>query len=53
VTAVPVQSSTASFVEALANVFLGFVLAVAIQGVAYPLFGIETTIAEDGAIAIL
>jgi protein-S-isoprenylcysteine O-methyltransferase Ste14 len=50
---VPVQSSTASFVEALANVILGFVLALAVQSVAYPLFGIETTLQEDGAIAIL
>jgi hypothetical protein len=40
-------------VEALANVLLGFALAVAIQRVAYPLFGIETTLQVDGAIALL
>jgi hypothetical protein len=44
VTALPVQSRTASLVEALVNVVIGFVLAVAIQRIAYPLFGIETCI---------
>jgi hypothetical protein len=34
-------------------VLLGFVLALAIQSVAYPLFGIETTLQENGAIALL
>jgi len=49
----PFQSRTASFAEALANVVIGFLLALLIQRLAYPLFGIETSLQVDSLIALL
>lgn len=47
------QSRRGSFAEAAANVVVGFLLALITQRLAYPLFGIETTLATDGAIAAM
>jgi hypothetical protein len=47
------QSREDSFLEALTNVVLGFVLALVTQAIIYPLFGIATTIATDGTIAVI
>lgn len=47
------QSRTGSLVEAVANVIAGFLLAIVIQRLAYPLFGIATTMAQDGLIAAI
>jgi hypothetical protein len=47
------QSSAASLAEAAANVVAGYVVAILVQRLAYPLFGIETTLAQEGAIALL
>jgi hypothetical protein len=47
------QTRTDSFVEAIANVAVGFATALLIQSAVFPVFGIKTTIAEDGAIALL
>jgi hypothetical protein len=47
------QTRSASLLEASANVGAGFLLALITQRVAYPLFGIETTLATDSAIAAL
>ena len=47
------QSRTGSLAEAVANVIAGFLLAIAIQRLAYPLFGILTTMAQDGLIAAI
>lgn len=49
----PAQSRFASLVEAAANVGAGYLLALALQRLAYPLFGIHTTLATDSAIAAL
>jgi hypothetical protein len=48
-----VQNRSDSLLEAGTNVALGFVLALVIQAVVYPLFAITTTIATDGAIAVI
>jgi hypothetical protein len=53
VTLRPAQSCSGSLVEASTNVVLGYVLALATQRVAYPFFGIDTTLAVDSAIAAL
>lgn len=47
----PSQSRRGSFAEAVANVVLGYLLALVTQRLAYPLFGIHTTLASDSAIA--
>jgi hypothetical protein len=49
----PPQTRRASFAEALANVLLGYLLALLTQRLAYPLFGIHTTLVADGAIAAI
>lgn len=48
-----VQSHEDSFVEAITNVVLGFVLALIVQAVVYPLFQIVTTITTDTTIAVI
>jgi hypothetical protein len=47
------QSRRMSLVEASANVACGFVLAVVIQGIVYPLFGISTTVETNAALAVI
>jgi hypothetical protein len=47
------QSRTGSFIEALANVIAGYIVAIVVQRLAYPQFGIETTLATDGLIAAI
>ena len=49
----PPQSRTGSLAEALANVIAGFLLAVVVQRLVYPLFDITTTVAQDGLIAAI
>jgi hypothetical protein len=49
----PAQSHVGSLAEAGANVVAGYLLAVVTQRLAYPLLGIETTLASDSAIAAL
>lgn len=49
----PRQSRGASFLEAAANVVVGFLLALIIQRLAYLLFGFDTTLAADSAIAAI
>ncbi|MEQ1955161.1 hypothetical protein ABMA59_27695 [Mesorhizobium sp. CN2-181] len=39
--------------EALANVIAGYIVAIIVQRLAYPQFGIETTLATDGLIAAI
>jgi hypothetical protein len=48
-----IQTRAGSLAEAVANVVAGYVLAVLVQRIAYPLFGITTTIATDSVIAAL
>ena len=45
------RASTVSLVDAGTNVLVGFVLALATQQLAFPLFGIATTLIEDSLIA--
>jgi len=45
------QTRTASLLEAGTNVLVGYLVAVLAQQLVVPLFGIETTLAEDSAIA--
>src|SRR5690606_18861963 len=52
-TAPHTQPRPASVAEAFANVVAGFVLAVLVQCGAYPLFGITTTIVQNGILAFL
>ena len=47
------QSKEDSFLEAATNVALGFVLALVTQAIVYPLFGISTTLATEGSIAVI
>ena len=47
----PAQSRAGSFVEATANVIIGYLLALITQALLYPLFGIATTLATDSIIA--
>lgn len=49
----PRQSRSASLAEAVANVAAGFLVAILAQRIAFPLFGIATTIGEDAGIAAL
>jgi hypothetical protein len=46
------QSRTMSFVEAIANMVIGYVLAIATQIAVFPWFGIETGLAEHLAIGM-
>jgi hypothetical protein len=46
------QSHTMSLVEAVANVIVGYMLAIATQIVVFPLFGIETDLAEHLTIGL-
>ncbi|MFC3119853.1 DUF7220 family protein [Jhaorihella thermophila] len=46
------QSRTMSLVEAIANVAVGYVLAIATQIVVFPWFGIETGLAEHLTIGL-
>ena len=48
-----VQSREDSFLEAVTNVVLGFVLALVTQAAVYPMFGIVTTITTDSTIAVI
>jgi hypothetical protein len=45
------QSRAGSLTEAIANVVAGYVLAILVQRIAYPLFGITTSLATDSIIA--
>jgi hypothetical protein len=47
------QSRRMSLVEACTNVMFGFVLALLMQGLVYPLFGIVTTVETDAALAVI
>jgi ABC-type branched-subunit amino acid transport system permease subunit len=47
-----VQSREASLLEAATNVALGFVLALLLQALIYPLLGIHTTMLTDSTIAM-
>jgi hypothetical protein len=47
------QSRSTSFLEALLNVSVGYVLALVTQWGAYPLFGIQTPLTTDLAIAAI
>jgi hypothetical protein len=49
----PIQSAEHSFAEAAFSVALGYALALLTQRLVYPAFGIETTLAEDSAIAAI
>ena len=44
------QSRLMSLVEALANVLVGFLLALMTQLIVFPLFGMETTLGQNLAI---
>ncbi len=46
-------SRSASLAEAITNVVVGFLVALTAQQVIFPVFGIATTLAEDGAIAAM
>jgi len=47
------QSRTMSLIEAVANVIVGYVLAVALQLIAFPLFGIEVSVGGNLALGAL
>jgi hypothetical protein len=47
-----VQSRDASLLEAATNVAIGFVLALLMQALLYPFFGIRTTVLTDSTIAV-
>ena len=47
------QSRRMSFVEAVTNTVVGYLLAVAVQLIAFPLFGLEVGLSENLAIAVL
>jgi len=47
------QTRTGSLAEAVANVLAGFGMAIVVQRLVYPLFGIVTTLTQDGAIALI
>ena len=46
------QSRAMSFVEAAANVVVGYVLAIATQVVVFPLFGLEAALVDHLAIGL-
>jgi hypothetical protein len=47
------QPRTASLAEAVTNVLVGYLLALATQRLVNPLFGIATTLAADSLIALI
>ncbi len=47
------QSRGLSMLEASTNVAFGFLMALVIQAIVYPLFGIRTTFVTDGSIAVI
>jgi hypothetical protein len=47
------QSRLTSLVEALANVVVGYLLAVATQVLAFPLFGLEATLRQSRGIGAI
>ena len=47
----PAQTRRGSLLEAFTNVVFGYLVALGTQRVVFPLFGIETTLATDSAIA--
>ena len=47
-----VQSRETSLLEAATNVSLGFILALLMQALLYPFFGIRTTVLTDSTIAV-
>ena len=49
----PVQTRRASLVEAAINVLVGFWIAVGVQAVVFPVFGIVTSFAADLKIAAI
>lgn len=49
----PGQSPLASFLERLANVTAGYVVALLVQAIAYPQFGIVTNLSQDATIAAM
>ena len=48
-----IQSRRMSLVEAVTNTVVGYLLAVVVQLVAFPLFGLEVGLADNLAIALL
>jgi hypothetical protein len=49
----PGQSPLGSFLEGVANVTAGYALALLVQAIAYPQFGIATTFSQDATIAAM
>lgn len=49
----PVQSRRASLIEAVINVAVGFWIAVGVQALVFPIFGIATSFGTDLAIAAI
>ena len=47
------QSALGSGVEAATNVAVGFILALIVQSIVFPLFGIVTTMTTDAGIAVI
>ena len=47
------QSRRMSLVEAITNTVVGYLLAVFVQLIAFPLFGLEVTLIDNLAIALL
>jgi hypothetical protein len=47
------QSRALSMLEASTNVAFGFLMALVIQAIVYPPFGIRTTIVTDASIAVI
>lgn len=47
------QSRLSSFIEAIANVAIGYAIAVATQVAVFPLFGIETRVSDTLAIGAI
>ena len=47
------QSRRMSLVESLANVVVGYGIAIATQAVVFPLFGLQTTLSDDMAIGAI
>lgn len=48
-----IQSRPASLVEAITNAVAGFLVALGAQQMIFPVLGIDTTLVQDGAIAVL
>ena len=47
------QSRTMSFIEALANVLVGYGIAVATQVIVFPLFGLHASLDQNLAIGLI